>query len=336
MDAFKSVDSKNLKKVYRSDGQGDWHRWRSGEGKNAAGTVKSNQYKRARHAPAFPKIGTNSAPDDASNLHVGAHDQVLIPENVARKKHRHWREELMEKEAEEKKQMQEQAQVAVSGKVSEVEENKAKPLVNAVNEDDNGKRLALPAGWHEMKEPDSGNVYYFNASTGETATSRPTLNTEPSFIDAKQFQGSKPGYVFHVGDAGLGYYKDRDHESVPNAATGEDSQKVKDKDKEPVRDVDPMIGTTLQPMDRAEPAPVVSSKKMKKKRAQYGETLMDVVTRSLSEYSAKHHPAILPQSQPKPRNNLAVNAGSPLPAAWLRRAVPPPRPPPIQWQVLRK
>ena len=322
MDAFKSVDDKNLKKVYRSDGQGDWLKWRSGEGKKAQGTVKTNQYKRARHTPAFPKIGTNAAPDDASNFQVGSHDDVLVPENVVRKKHRHWREVLMEKEAEEKKRRE-------STEVDAKEEQVSPQLPQS-----QPQSQSLPPGWHKMTEPETGNLYYFNSNTGETSTTLPNsqeqdLQTEPQqqFIPAESYSGSKEGFVFKAGDLGLGYYADKRSQPQDTA-------------KEPVHipppppPIDPMIGTTLQPNERREPAAALTPKKLAKRKAKYGESLMDVVTRSLSEYAASH-----PALRPAPVQSGQQSATNPAPPSMRHpagRAVPPPRPPPIQWQTLRK
>lgn len=294
MEAFKSVDEKNLKKVFRSDGQGDWHRWKTGDAKTAEGISKSSHYKRARHAPSFPKIGTNSAPDDKTNFEVGEHDEVLIPQNIAKKKFHHWREAMAHGEAE---------------KIQNAPKKKPTP---AKADGAQEEKTSLPAGWHEMVEPDTDKKYYFHDATGETRSSPPPVadnNGRKAFISAGKFDGKREGYYFGSGQSGIGYYLD-----IKLAQPEE---------------IDPMIGTTMQPLEKKEVVPIVtmSSKKIAKRRAEYGASLMEVIARSISEH-AKKHPALHPKGATPP---VVVKQVKPS-----KKGVAPPRPPPIEWQTLRK
>ncbi|KAK9819918.1 hypothetical protein WJX72_003950 [[Myrmecia] bisecta] len=75
---------------------------------------------------------------------------------------------------------------------------------------------ALPPGWAQGVDPNSGHVYYYNAGTGTTQWERPVAaaaataafaSNEP-FQPSAAFTGRRPGYVFTMGQKGLGYYKD--------------------------------------------------------------------------------------------------------------------------------
>ncbi|GAX74779.1 hypothetical protein CEUSTIGMA_g2226.t1 [Chlamydomonas eustigma] len=74
----------------------------------------------------------------------------------------------------------------------------------------------LPAGWAEAKDPATGVTYYFNAGTGQRQWERPAgassspaaVPQQQQFIRSTAFAGRRPGYIFKMGDSGLGYYMD--------------------------------------------------------------------------------------------------------------------------------
>jgi len=47
---------------------------------------------------------------------------------------------------------------------------------------------ALPAGWMELQDPNSGRVYYANQTTGETTWDRPTITPAPAPVPAQPAQ----------------------------------------------------------------------------------------------------------------------------------------------------
>ncbi|WIA09323.1 hypothetical protein OEZ85_008730 [Tetradesmus obliquus] len=87
---------------------------------------------------------------------------------------------------------------------------------------------ALPAGWVEAVDPNSGVKYYCNAQLGLTQWERPTAAgaappaaaaaSAAAFIPAAAFEGAKPGYVFKQDASGLGYYRDVGPFAVNTAA----------------------------------------------------------------------------------------------------------------------
>uniref|UniRef100_A0A6S8EDI8 WW domain-containing protein n=1 Tax=Aplanochytrium stocchinoi TaxID=215587 RepID=A0A6S8EDI8_9STRA len=290
MDAFKSVDEKNLNKVYRSDGQSDWMKWNQGaEGKNQQAKAKGGVYKKSRHTPAFPKLGTSTNTDarDDSNYKVGWHEKVLVPElETDRKKHVNRAKEHLQKEEEKEREL-----IELKRKRQESQSDAGESLIQSKI-----PKLNLPPGWVSLVEPDTGKEYYFNQSTGETKYTHPAANQtvdnlqpgkdkQPivtgtsSFILSKDFAGAKPGYVFKRGSRGVGYYPDTEPKSISVVRTGVSGAK---------------ISTTSVP----DPGNTMTKTKTKMKKNNknihnsnpqqtYAASLMDVASNALSKFHAK-------------------------------------------------
>lgn len=192
-------------------------------------------------------------------------------------------------------------------------------------------KVVLPEGWHEMTEPGSNKVYYFNASTGETSDTVPTATAEnaaenktieTAFIPSAKFTKAKPGYIFTAGPQGVGYYLDKPEDKSLQSNTTAKQQ-------------DPLIGTTYQPLEKLEPEKAlkrIPPRIERRKKATYASNFMDVVANSLSQYTEKQNPVTFGVGG----NGVAQQNAIRNNTMQQKRNIAPPKPPPVMWQTMSK